>query len=332
MVIKKIFLRIRRLIRAIVQFFLFPFGLIISSKQDHKVRQFRESVFPALLETAWSNKQYGRRGGCIIFSMDRAIQLHGLLCGYFEKVTHPVPVYVLYRTSSDAHAAAYNDVFEMFKDHNINPVLQKDKDSFQDQLLFLVRDMDSEKIFFLVDDILFTEDVDMDDFLNAGKPDCIPTLRMGGNLNFAYTVQKKQRLPQFFHNDASGVDQLCWIWKDGEYDWAYPLSVDGHLFNRQEILALSEGIDFSSPNQYEEQLQQALSLFEFRRGICYKKSPIVNIPVNKVQQDNRNIHGDIHQDFLLEKWNAGYQLDYRVLYGFVNQGAHQEMPLHFIKR
>jgi hypothetical protein len=69
-----------------------------------------------------------------------------------------------------------------------------------------------------------------------------------------------------------------------------------------------------------------------RTGAGYRKSKIVNIPCNKVQKENKNICGSIHQDFLLEQWMKGYQMDYRSLYGFPNVSAHQEIPFDLVKR
>jgi len=62
------------------------------------------------------------------------------------------------------------------------------------------------------------------------------------------------------------------------------------------------------------------------------KSRIVNIPCNRVQVEVDNRHGSEHQDALLEKWNQGFQMNYRKIYGFVTESAHQEIPFEFIRR
>ncbi|WP_406659831.1 hypothetical protein V7O66_08235 [Methanolobus sp. ZRKC3] len=277
-----------------------------------------------------SNSEYPAE--CIIFSMDRAIQLHALLCSYFENVNNSVPVHVLYRTSSSAHQKAYNEVFSLFEDSQVSAVYQKNKDSFKDQLIPILESVSAEKVFFLVDDIVFTEDLDIFDFVKFDALTTVVSLRMGANLKRAYTTQKDQKLPPFIPDAISDKDKLCWIWKNGELDWSYPLSVDGHLFLTREIIVLAKNTSFNSPNTFEGNLQGHLRYFKHRHGICYQKSKIINLPINKVQDYNNNIHGTIHQDYLLDQWNRGMQIDYRALYGFVNESAQQEIEISFVKR
>jgi hypothetical protein len=59
---------------------------------------------------------------------------------------------------------------------------------------------------------------------------------------------------------------------------------------------------------------------------------LVNIPYNKVQTDNSNLHGDVHQDDMLVMWESGQAIDFRSYYGVMNESAHQEMPLRLKKR
>ena len=269
---------------------------------------------------------------CIIFSMDRAIQLHALLSSYFEKVNHPVPVHVLYQTSSRAHQKAYDEVFSLFGDYQISAVHQESNDSFKDQFIAILESIPTEKIVFLVDDIVFIEDVDIFDFVKFDARTTIPSFRLGANLKRAYTTQKDQKLPPFIPDAISDKDKLCWIWENGELDWAYPLSVDGNLFLTREIIVLAKNTRFNSPNTFEGHLQQYVKYFKHRYGICYNKSKIINIPINKVQKDFNNIHGTIHQDYLLDQWNHGMQIDYRALYGFINESAQQEIEITFIKQ
>ena len=269
---------------------------------------------------------------CVIFSMDRALQLHALLSSYFEKVNHSVPVHVLYRTSSSAHQKAYDEVFSLFGDYQVSAVHQESKDSFKDQLIAILESIPTEKIFFLVDDIVFIEGIDIFDIVKFDARTTVASLRMGANLKRAYTTQKDQKLPPFISDAISDKDKLCWIWENGELDWAYPLSVDGNLFLTREIIVLAKNTSFNSPNTFEGNLQQHVRYFKHRYGICYKKSKIINIPINKVQNDYDNIHGTIHQDYLLDQWNHDMQIDYRALYGFINESAQQEIEITFIKR
>ena len=97
-------------------------------------------------------------------------------------------------------------------------------------------------------------------------------------------------------------------------------------------MAMIQLIDFSAPNTLEDQLQKFRRFFLFRKGVAYNKSRIVNIPCNKVQIENKNLCGNMHQDFLLEQWQKGYQIDYQKLYGVNNTSAHQEISFNFQNR
>jgi hypothetical protein len=196
----------------------------------------------------------------------------------------------------------------------------------------LLQSVHSEKIFFMVDDVLFIEDFDIEDFVKFDTDKFVPTLRMGLNLNKCYTLQKNQQLPELMPDIIQDEDKIAWQWDRGVFDWSYPLSLDGHFFSAQEIKTMIQMIDFSAPNTLEDQLQHFRRFFLFRKGIAYNKSRIVNIPCNKVQNENKNIHGNLHQDFFLEQWQKGLQMDYRQLYGFNNTSAHQEISFSFIRR
>jgi hypothetical protein len=118
---------------------------------------------------------------------------------------------------------------------------------------------------------------------------------MGDHLNYSYVVNKTQKLPKFIDKDTNFI---YWDWSMSELDWDYPLSVDGHIFNRLEILALIENCDFKAPNSLENSIQKEKKLFSYKQGMSYKKARIVNNPCNKVQSEVENLHGTFHQDNL----------------------------------
>jgi hypothetical protein len=267
-----------------------------------------------------------------MFSKDRALQLHALLSSYFEKISSPPPVHILYQTSTSAYQKAYEDVIALFSGSPAAFVKQSSDHSFRKDIIQLLKSIQSEKVFFLVDDVVFTEDVDMADLAKFNTDEFIPTLRMGANLLECFPLQQKQAQPQFLTCLLTEPDKLVWTWAQGIYDWGYPLSLDGHLFSAREITVMTELISFHAPNSYESSLQRFNWLFLPRLGVCYCKSKIINVACNKVQTENDNICGNVHQDYLLEQWHRGFQMDYRRLYGFVNKSAHQNIAFNLVKR
>ena len=310
------------------------FDFTVQRKSDLLAERWEREALKKLYVSSLNRAARGGRetAACIVFSKDRALQLHALLVSYFEQVSGPVPARVLYWTSSDAHRQAYEEVQALFAGQPVSFVCQQGPDSFHSDLIRLLESLQEEKVFFLVDDIVFTESLDMGAFIRFDPFRFVPTLRMGLNLKHSYTMQQQQSLPEFNAGVIDDEDKVCWQWQQGEMDWAYPLSVDGHLFSVQELTAMAKLIHFQAPNSFEANLQKFSGLFTPRYGVCYRKSRIINIPCNKVQSENENLCGNVHQDDLLERWREGLQLDYHRLYGFVNESAHQEVEMNFVAR
>lgn len=273
----------------------------------------------------------------IVFSMDRAMQLDALLWSYRDNVGNAPKLTIIFRSTNDRHLRAYEDVFAEHCAVIGRVVCQESRGVFKELVVEEISRINVERIFFLVDDNLFIEPVDVYGFSNHASMYAVPTLRLGENLKTSYTVQKSQKMPSlesyFFGNEGTGGREeiRSWRWSEGELDWGYPLSVDGHIFQRNEILAIAKAIDFDSPNTFEGTLQKFNFAFQWRLGVCYRKSKLINIPYNRVQSDFENIHGEIHQDEMLKMWEDGYRIDRTSYYGFVNESAHQELPLRLRK-
>jgi len=323
----------RKLLKNFINKFINPLGLTALKSKDYIFVQKRYNNLATLYNKRCANgrQALSNSTSCIVFSKDRSIQLHALLSSYFELVTNPAPVTVLYHTSSTEHYQAYRDLADIFVDFQVH-FQRQHPGKFKEDLLGILSRQKSDKIFFLVDDMLFVEKIDLDNFTCFDTDIFVPSLRLGQNLNFCYTLQQKQPLPNWLNNPQCPPKMMSWSWQDGKFDWAYPLSVDGHLFGRWEILAMTELLDFTAPNTYEIALQQFSDIFETRIGIAYKKSAVVNIPWNKVQKEHDNLSGSIHQDHLLAQWRAGKQIDYQKIYGLPNFSAHQEVSLELKDR
>ncbi|WP_143077843.1 hypothetical protein [Desulfomicrobium norvegicum] len=287
-----------------------------------------------LLAGAWCelNDQVRENGPAnnvsgIVFSMDRPLQLHALLGSYRDLVKGRSKLTVIYRTTSSDYDTGYNVVFQEYEGM-IEVRRQENRHDFRPLLLEVLSESPADNIFFLVDDNMFVESVDLTFFAGMASMYCVPSLRMGKNLARSYTLNRSQSVPSLFSLELQHDKKLqAWIWKYGELDWNYPLSVDGHFFQRNEILALAKSIDFDSPNHFEEKLQKFHGLFSWRLGVCYSKSRLINIPYNRVQTDIENLHGSVHQEDMLRMCQEGFRIDRKSYYGIVNESAHQEFPL-----
>jgi hypothetical protein len=271
----------------------------------------------------------------IVFSMDRALQLHALLSSYCELADNPAGLTVIYRCSSPEHVLAYEELREIMAGRPIRFMQEQGTDGFRASLLDTLQETDVDKVFFLVDDAVFIQPVDMHDFASADVCSHVPSLRHGLSLRRSYVVNRSQPLPRFLPSKdvvASSKETFRWRWGEGKLEWGYPLSLDGHLFDRREFLAMAALVQFRSPNTLEARLQMFNRIFRSRDGICYRDPVIVNIPCNRVQTDFPNRHGGVDPQFMLEKWNAGFMIDYQRLRGLKPESTHQEIDLQFVRR
>lgn len=276
-------------------------------------------------------RKRAKNGGVgIVFSKDRPIQLHALLQSYRDNAHNPCPLIVLYAASDENYAREYAVVMQYFPDNNI---LFKAESSFRNDLIALLESIEEDKVFFLVDDIIFIRPIYMNDFLGFDPKKYVPTLRLGKNLSRCYTFTSRQEQPPLVVvGDETRPQKFKWLWSDGRFDWGYPLSVDGNLFLTDEVLVMAKLAEYRAPNSFEQALQWFMPAFSSRSGVCYEKSVVVNIPFNKVQSENNNKSGNVSQEALLNYWQQGYEIDVQKYYGINNVSAHQELLLHLTKR
>jgi hypothetical protein len=159
----------------------------------------------------------------------------------------------------------------------------------------------------------------------------IVSLRLGSQITFCYTKQKAMHLPTL--NPSKKQDDLLkFSWEEGCYDWAYPLSVDGHIFPTSEILVAAKLLDYRAPNTFERALQMLTPLYQKRLGYCFESPRILNIPLNRVQDENDNLSGEISPEYLLAKWQAGLTLDFKTLSDTSTTSVHEERSISFCER
>lgn len=306
--------------------------IALKAKDLSELLLFKENLIALYNDRCGWNKDDNDEIACIIFSKDRAMQLHAFLASFYEKITPPLTTHVLYHTSSQDHQQSYDELQKLHRNFPVQFHKQTNNKSFRKNLISLLTEFQESKIIFFVDDIVVTEKIDLNDLLRFAPDKFVPSLRLGLNIKKNYTANTLQPLPDFQDGLTSDSDKIIWHWREGSLDWGYPLSVDGHIFLRKEILAMLKLLRFSAPNTLEDALQSFNPLFTNRLGVAYTKSKIMNIPWNKVQEENKNFHGNIHQDSLLQKWQEGFAIDLANVYGYINSSPHEEIDIRFTKR
>jgi len=266
-------------------------------------------------EPGWKAQNSSCEG--VVFSRDRAMQLHALLSSYFTCVKNPVPLSILYTYSSKEHGDAYEDLKKIFSGKNIFFIKEKD---FKQDLETLLESISSELVFFMTDDGLFIDSFDIREITLFSPLHILPSLIKGKDLTYCYIKNRKQSLPEFIQPGFTLPPTLiCWEWgkAEGGSDWAYPLSLDLTFYNKKEIENLIKSISYKAPNSLETALHfNYASIFLHRKGVCYEKSKYVNIVCNVVNKEHQNRNTGLHSlDSLLSRWKQGYRIQYEFFHG-----------------
>jgi len=305
-------------------------AILISKREYYQSQSQLTNAVHDLVEE--ETKHHDIEGiACIILSKDRVMQLHSLLETYEKFVSNPAPIYVIYEASTSEHELSYLELSRILNRKSLDITFIKEKKSFRKTLLELLSSIKTKKTFFLTDDNIFISNVDLSPLSRINPLKKILSLRHNPNINYSYTSNENFNPPNF--KPCKENNQLLeFNWFERESAWSDPWSVDGHIYSTAEVLVLSKISDYRFPNSYEASLKSFNFLMNDRKGVCFSKSVILNIPLNIVQNEYDNLSGNISTDYLLKFWNDGFKLDVSFLEGHHVKSTHENQSLSFVKR
>ncbi|MCW3110664.1 MAG: hypothetical protein JWQ09_5170 [Segetibacter sp.] len=295
-----------------------PFNLQIKKVTSLKAeRRYYEGVIEGLEGLLKISLQYGKTDlneliEGLVFSKDRAMQLHALLTSYFAMAKNAAPLTVLYKASNESFKNSYKDLIRQVA---VYPVYFIEESNFYTQVYNWVSGNKADRIFFMTDDAIILEEFEFNDILQFNPFETVFSLTKGTDLTFCFNHNIPQGLPDFkrvLHISNPEQYFLEWLWEDmpNSPDWAYPLSVDGAIFSKREMEVLIKNISFRNPNTMEANLQVFVRAFLPRKGVCYPKVKYVNIPCNLVQTEVKNRTTTAFSvEELNEIWNTGKRID-----------------------
>jgi hypothetical protein len=324
-----IFFKTRSFIFSKIKTFLNFFNLhLLTINKYQSILSQRSNAIYELIENEAENLKPGVAG--VIFSCNRAFQLDALLTSYLEKVSNPAPLVVIYKATNSDHAQAYEDLNLQFRDAKvrIDFICQAD---FQNSLVQVLNSISVESIFFLVDDIIFINEVDLGIAQRLNSRVEILSLRLSPKLTKSYTANQNQLPPKFLPSDID-PDLLRFEWFEKGCEWSDPWSVDGNIYSTAEIRVLTRASRFAAPNSYEDCLKLFEDLAKNRVGYCFKDSKILNLAINRVQDERANASGNITADYLLKQWNEGFQMDRSKFDFYQPKSPHEEHGIEFRRR
>ncbi len=108
------------------------------------------------------------------------------------------------------------------------------------------------------------------------------SLRLGENTTHTHTDDRPQALPTV----STRGPLMAWNWMRATGDFAYPLSLNGHVMRTELVISLLARTRFSSPNL----LEGALHVRRARVPplmLAFRQSCVVSVPVNVVNTSTR---------------------------------------------
>jgi len=262
----------------------------------------------------------------IIFSFDRAMQLHLLLESIKNNAKGIFNINVLYKCSNEEFKKSYDLLKDRFK--GINWV---EETNFKEQTLKLMETALNFTCFMVDDDILFGK-LKENEILNEFNKDeniiCFSP-RQALNTNYCYSM----RCENIILPDKENEMFIYWDWKKRYADAGYAISLDCHIFRTKEIKKMVKAINFSNPNLLEASLNQTFSE-DYPKEVMfgYKQSVLVGVPVNTVQNTFENRKGEkfgIDTKELNDKYLNGEIINYeRLDFSNINS-AHCELEYKF---
>jgi hypothetical protein len=266
----------------------------------------------------------------LIFSKDRAMQLHAAIESLFLhcRDTNALDVVVLFKASDALYRKEYDELKNRFP--SVKFIEETD---FRQQVLSMLANC--RYVLFLVDDNIFVKSFSLRDAiaaLDSIKNALGFSLRLSKNTVHCYTLNSRQSLPVF---EIAGNGILKYSWPGAECDFGYPLELSSSLYRSNEILCLLSRLEFSNPNNLENQMCSYKAAFKTSLPflLTFEQSVTFCNPVNIVQgvyENNR--FGTVHNyttEQLAVYFSRGMTIDIRKYDGFIPNAAHQEVELYF---
>ena len=268
----------------------------------------------------------------IIFTKNRALQLDLLLQSIEKNGNGIFDVTVLYRHTSEEFKKGYEKVKSRFPDVNWVEESDFQKDCFD------ILQKASELVSFFVDDNILYSPMkasydQIKSFLEPRDVYCL-SLRLGANTIIQnYHTGTLCILPQ----QGSIVDKTFFVWNWKSLppftNFSYPFSVDGHIFNKEDVLKVISQYDFDTPNAFEGNATRFLPEEIPVEMSSFKKSVLVNTPLNLVGSSENAAGKDFGVS--IEDFNAKYldgyipsleDMDFSEI-----RGCHQELEIKLTK-
>lgn len=274
---------------------------------------------------------YSKCVDMLVFSYDRPMQLDVFLGSLKKYCSGLDSCYVLYRSTSSAFDCGFDKVRARYPEVKFVKQGKNPSEDFKPLVLDIIfKKTLNEYIVFGIDDMVAKDFCDFEHCIKLLEKHNAYAfyLRLGLHIAECYSARKPQKLPSF----ANIEDEACkWCFKNGNYEFGYPNDLSMALYKKSTIKSDLYHLSYSTPNSLEGGWARLANLNEY--GLFFRKSKMINLPINKVQKDNANHHMNLHSAHdLLKRYMDGYIIDTRPLHQIRNIGACIEWHPTFIKK
>ena len=262
----------------------------------------------------------------VVFSKDRPVQIEALLRSALKFFKGNCSWHILWQASNSQISQTYSSVFSSFSNQS-NFKLKREV-NFKSDLVDILVNSKHRGVIFMVDDLLFIDYFDASNLIGLDPLFEIASLRLWpGN---SYCQPRNCSFPPPPFESSSDRPWLKFSWTESRGDWSMPISLDGHLFSRSEILRLIKHVQYKAPNSLETSLGDFSFLFKKRKGLCRPLPVIRNFAFNRVQLENEDFPcGSWNPERMLEKWHDGWQLNIESLAALDAISCHVDVDPEF---
>jgi hypothetical protein len=259
------------------------------------------------------------RVNCVVFSKNRPMQLEACLRSIARYAPYDGPVVVVYKATTPEFEEGYR---LLVVGEGVRLIPQSE--DFRRDLLEAVDSSREYTVFHTDDDVFFRKPLAhpvMGDRFAAFS------MRLGKNTTYCYPRDSEQPVPRRAEHEPF----IAWDWTRAIHDFAYPMSLDGHIFATPVLRRMLICARFGNPNELESQLHLRRHLAPSGM-LAFRESCLVSIPANVVTtyRNRAAQNPDWSVEALNQRFLAGERIDLDAMDFSSVRGAHQEISLAFM--
>lgn len=262
----------------------------------------------------------------VIWSKDRACQLHLLLESMERLCSSKFDIEVIYKASNESFNDAYQKVNSIFG----KVTFTKEGAFHKDTVAAL--NTDHQNIAFSTDDTVCFRTFSLHGLsLNEGD---VFSLRLGLNtiVQDPYRGLVQTPLNRYSRGILDGIPTISWSPLDyhPSSNYGYPGGLDLHVFNRKKIQDILGGRTFKNTNELEAILVGARLHFSSIKS--FKESVAVNIPCNNMSGITRSGETFGYSiEYLNSLYLDGFKIDLLKIMEEHFVGCHQEVKFSMVR-